>query len=53
MKKRLIISLIFVLALGANLFAQGDNLTAERNQGWKEFSRKIFDEIDFTKKENH
>ncbi|MBA4123925.1 MAG: hypothetical protein H0X72_15890 [Acidobacteria bacterium] len=50
MKKRLIISLIFVLALGANLFAQGDDLNTERNQGWKEFSRKNFDKIDFTKK---
>jgi len=50
MKKRLIISLIFVLALGANFFAQGDELNIERNQAWKEFSRKNFDKIDFTKK---
>jgi len=50
MKKRLIISLIFVLAFGANLLAQVDELNAERNQGWKEFSRKNFDKIDFTKK---
>ena len=50
MKKRLIISLIFVLAFGANLLAQGEDLNAERNQGWKEFDRKNFDKIDFTKK---
>ncbi len=50
MKKRLIISLIFVLAFGANLFAQDDDLSVERNKGWKEFSRKNFDKIDFTKK---
>jgi len=50
MKKRLIISLIFVLSLGVNLLAQGENLSAERNQGWKEFNKKGWDKFDFAKK---
>ena len=50
MKKRLIISLIFVLSLGVNLLAQGENLSAERNQGWKEFNKKDWDKFDFAKK---
>lgn len=50
MKKRLIISLIFVLSLGVNLLAQGENLSAERNQGWKAFNKKGWDKFDFAKK---
>ena len=50
MKKRLIISLIFVLSLGVNLLAQGEDLSAERNQGWKEFNKKGWDKFDFAKK---
>ncbi len=48
MKKRLIISIIFVLSLGANMFAQNDS-SAERNQAWKEFNKNNWDKIDFTK----
>ncbi len=48
MKKRIIIAFIFVLSLGAIVFAQDDSI-AERNQGWKEFNKKGWDKIDFTK----
>ncbi|MGI8787758.1 MAG: YARHG domain-containing protein [Pyrinomonadaceae bacterium] len=50
MKTKFIISLIFVLLLGAHIFAQTDDLNAERNQGWKAFNKKGWDKVDFTRK---
>ncbi len=49
MTKRIIISLVFVLSLGAFVFAQ-DDLNAERAQGWKTFNRKGWDKFDFAKR---
>jgi len=51
MKKRLIIFLILALTLGANLFAQDDltRIETEKKQAWKEFNKKNFDKIDYTK----
>lgn len=46
----LMISLFFVLSLGAHLFAQTDDLNAERKQAWKEFNKKDWDKVDFTRK---
>ena len=50
MRKRLMISLMLVLSLSAIGLAQDDGLDAERNQGWKAFSKKGWDKFDFTKR---
>ncbi len=50
MKRRPLITLIFVLLLGANIFAQADNLSAERQKDWKAFSKKGWDKFDFAAK---
>lgn len=50
MKTKLIISLFFVLSLVAHIFAQTDDLDAERKQGWKDFNKKGWDKVDFTKR---
>lgn len=49
MKTKLLITLIFVLTLGAVAFAQ-DDFSAERAAGWKIFNRKGWDKVDFTKR---
>ena len=49
MKTKLIISLLFVLMLGAAAFAQ-DEFEAERKDAWKAFSKKGWDKIDYSKK---
>jgi hypothetical protein len=48
MKRNVILSLFLILSLGALCFAQ-DDFTAERNTGWKNFSRKNYDKFDFAK----
>ena len=51
MKNKLIISLIFILTLGAFAFAQEeDEFAAERKQAWKAFAKKGWEKFDFTKK---
>ena len=50
MRSRLMIFLLLVLSLGAIASAQDDGLDAERNQGWKAFSKKNWDKFDFTKR---
>lgn len=49
MKRKLIISLIFVFVFGAVVLAQ-DELDAEKKQAWKEFDKKSWDKFDFAKK---
>ena len=49
MKRKLIISLVFVLMLGAVVLAQ-DDFDAEKKQAWKEFDKKSWDKFDFAKK---
>ena len=49
MKKKLIISLFFMLMFGAVALAQ-DDLDAEKKQAWKEFDKKGWDKFDFAKK---
>jgi hypothetical protein len=49
MKTKLIISLIFIITLGAFAFPQ-DEFDAQRKQAWKAFSKKGWDKFDFTKK---
>ncbi len=49
MKRKLIISLIFVFVFGAVVLAQ-DEFEAEKKQAWKEFDKKGWDKFDFAKK---
>lgn len=49
MKRKLIISLFFMLMFGAVALAQ-DDLDAEKKQAWKEFDKKGWDKFDFAKK---
>ncbi|MCY7348056.1 MAG: YARHG domain-containing protein [Pyrinomonadaceae bacterium] len=49
MRKKLILSLAFLLLFSAAAFAQ-DDLSAERNQGWKTFNKKGWEKFDFAKK---
>ena len=49
MKRKLIISLVFVFVFGAVGLAQ-DEFDAEKKQAWKEFDKKGWDEFDFAKK---
>ena len=49
MKRKLIISLVFMLMFGAVALAQ-DDLDAEKKQAWKEFDKKSWDKFDFAKK---
>ena len=48
MKRSITFSLFLIFSLGALCFAQ-DDFTAERNAGWKNFSRKNYDKFDFAK----
>jgi hypothetical protein len=41
MTKRVIISLIFALSLGVNLFAQGEDFSQEKTKGWKHLTVKV------------
>ena len=50
MTKRLIISLIFALSLGINLFAQGEDYIVAQTQSWKTFNKKGWNKFDFAKK---
>lgn len=50
MKKRIVIAFIFALSLGVNVFAQEDELRAERQKDWKAFSKKGWDKFDFAAK---
>jgi hypothetical protein len=50
MKLKIIISLFLLLSLGAVALAQQDDeFAAERNKAWKEFNKKGWDKIDYTK----
>ena len=49
MKRKLIISLIFVFVFGEVVMAQ-DDFDAEKKQAWKEFDKKGWDKFDFAKK---
>lgn len=49
MKTKLVIALFFILSLGAFAFAQ-DEFEAERKQAWKEFNKKGWDKVDFSKR---
>ena len=49
MKRKLIISLVFVFVFGAVGLAQ-DEFDAEKKQAWKEFDKKGWDKFDFAKK---
>ena len=49
MKLKIIISLFLLFSLGAVALAQDDDFAAERNQAWKEFNKKGWDKIDYTK----
>lgn len=49
MKRKLIISLVFVFVFGVVTLAQ-DDLDAEKKQAWKEFDKKGWDKFDFAKK---
>jgi hypothetical protein len=50
MTKRIIISIVFALSLGVNLFAQGEDFSQEKTKGWKTFNSKGWDKFDFAKK---
>ncbi len=49
MKRKLIISLVFVFVFGAVVLAQ-DEFDAEKKQAWKEFDKKSWNKFDFAKK---
>ncbi len=49
MKNKLIISFIFLLVFGLNIFAQ-DDFQIERQEGWKTFNRQNWQKFDFAKK---
>lgn len=51
MKRKFLISLMLIIALGAGVFAQSvdNSFDAEKNQAWKNFNKKNWDKFDFTK----
>lgn len=49
MKNKLIISFIFLVVFGLNVFAQ-DDFQIERQEGWKTFNKQNWQKFDFAKK---
>ena len=52
MKRRLLISLIFVFVFGLNSFAQDEDFTGfdtARKESWKQFNKQNWHKVDFTK----
>ncbi len=50
MKRKITLFLFLVLSFSVVALEQEDDLSAERNQAWKQFNRKGWDKFDFTKK---
>ena len=51
MKRKIIISLIFIISLAAHVFAQDNaEFEKERKQAWQAFNKKNWDKFDFSKK---